>query len=176
MARHGKLWRRKGRGWYVQIHGKQHSLGRDKAEAFLLYHQLMQAGPVRESQQPLVTVCDEFLDWNQKHRSEETYLWYRRKLQSFISATLANWPALRWTRSVRWMSTLGWPCTRARDRPPRPSPGERVRRGQRRRGSPRRAGNRSHLPSSPQPRPQEVAGRAEAAPVRRHWTVKRSVA
>jgi hypothetical protein len=108
MARHGKPWRRKGRGWYVQIHGKQHSLGRDKAEAFLLYHQLMQAGPVWESQQPLVTICDEFLDWNQKHRSEETYLWYRRKLQSFISATLANRPAGTPMDAIRSLDVHAW--------------------------------------------------------------------
>lgn len=108
MARHGKPWRRKGRGWYVQINGKQHSLGRDNAEAYLLYHQLMQAGPVRESQQPLVTVCDEFLDWNQKHRSEETYLWYQRKLQSFISATLASRTAGTPMDAIRPLDVHAW--------------------------------------------------------------------
>ncbi|MFO7901694.1 MAG: hypothetical protein R6U98_03450 [Pirellulaceae bacterium] len=41
MARHPKPWFRKGRGWFVQLDGMQHSLGYDKQVAFDRFYELM---------------------------------------------------------------------------------------------------------------------------------------
>ncbi|MEO0529365.1 MAG: hypothetical protein AAF266_02185 [Planctomycetota bacterium] len=84
MARRAKPWLRKGRGWYVQKDGKQVALGRDKAAAFRRYHELM----TRPSEcvalgDSFLVVCDEFLEWTQKHRAPRTYDWYVDRLGSF---------------------------------------------------------------------------------------------
>ena len=84
MARRAKPWLRKGRGWYVQIDGKQVALGKDKARAFQHYHKLMQEGV--QQQQALdsfFTVCDEFLEWTKQNRADRTYKYYLERLESF---------------------------------------------------------------------------------------------
>lgn len=86
MARNPKPWHRTGRGWYVQLDGKQVALGKNKTEAFQRFRQL-----IREPRQRRVhgesffAICDEFLEWNQKHRAPRTYEWYKERLQSFGS-------------------------------------------------------------------------------------------
>ena len=73
--------------WYVQISGKQINLGKDKDEAFRLYHELM-ANPEPKLQtnlNPSVTeLIDLYLDWVQKHRAPDTYEWYQYRLQRFV--------------------------------------------------------------------------------------------
>jgi integrase len=91
MAHYPKPFFRPARGlWYVQVDGKQINLGNDESAAFKVYHGLMQlraetpqaVQPV--SRNPLVVVIvDEFLDWSEKHRSPDTYRWYKDRLESF---------------------------------------------------------------------------------------------
>ena len=93
MPRHPKPWFRAGRGWYIQRDGKKLFLGTDKSKAFQAYHELMRAPA--ELPQPkgdaLALLVDRFLEWVQTNRAEETYIWYRDRLQSFCSL----YPTLR---------------------------------------------------------------------------------
>lgn len=74
---------KKSRGlWYVQVHRKQINLGPDHDEAQRLYHQLMLEP--RRRHVPLTSlaaVIDAFVDWVQRHRSADTFEWYRYRLQ-----------------------------------------------------------------------------------------------
>ncbi|MHB8860942.1 MAG: tyrosine-type recombinase/integrase [Pirellulaceae bacterium] len=85
MARRPKPWFRKGRGWFVQVDGTQLNLGRDKQLAFERFYELMreQKSPVAPAQSVAV-VFDEFLEWTANHRAENTYRWYRERLQRFL--------------------------------------------------------------------------------------------
>ena len=87
MARRPKPWFRKGRGWFVQIEGKQHSLGRDKHEAFQRFHELMTRPktPV-VSGDHVASILDLFLEWTRAHRAASTYEWYRKRLQWFLKS------------------------------------------------------------------------------------------
>ncbi len=85
MARQPKPWYRKDRkAWFVTIDGKRHNLGKNKAEAFDRFHQLMtkpkQRRVVSES---LPALIDLFLDWVQKNRAPDTYEWYQYRLERF---------------------------------------------------------------------------------------------
>jgi integrase len=80
------------RSWYVEIDRKQIKLGPDRDEAFRRYHELMTRP--RERQVPselLATLVDTFLEWCQKHRSPDTYEWYRYRLERFVR----QYPELR---------------------------------------------------------------------------------
>lgn len=81
MAHFSKPWYRKGRGWYLELNGKQIKLGDEKDEAFDRYHHLM-AG-----QSPTGTlvseVIDAFLDWCKENRAERTYVWHQDRCNSF---------------------------------------------------------------------------------------------
>ena len=93
MSRQSKPWLRKGRGWYVQHHGRQIFLGKDKAEARARWHDLMRApksAPAIRSDS-LAAVIDSFLEWVSRHRAPDTYGWYQYRLQRF----LRKYPALR---------------------------------------------------------------------------------
>jgi integrase len=84
MAHFAKPFFRKDRGlWYVQIHGKQHNLGRNKEEAFKKYHALMQR-PVPVESELVVGIIEGFLDWAETHREPETVKGYKKFLQSFV--------------------------------------------------------------------------------------------
>lgn len=84
MARNPKPWHRSGRGWYVQLDGKQVALGKDKTEAFKLFRKLIREPRQRRvSSASFFAICDEFLEWNQKHRAPRTYEFYQQRLQSF---------------------------------------------------------------------------------------------
>jgi Phage integrase, N-terminal SAM-like domain len=119
MAHYPKPFFRAPRGvWYVQIDGKQHNLGPDKVEAFKTYHGLMQqraetpAAMQPASGSPLViSICDEFLDWTEKHRAPDTYRWYKDRLESFcktIEATLSA-DQLRPHHVQKWVDNYGVP-------------------------------------------------------------------
>ncbi len=78
--------------WYVQIHGKQVNLGADRNAALARYHALMaEAGHVETATtvattQPVLVIIDEFLDWCQKHRSPDTFRWYKDRLNWFCQS------------------------------------------------------------------------------------------
>jgi integrase len=79
--------------WYVQVGKRQVRLARGKAnqvEAYKRYHQVMAAEPTGRVADPLpdatvAAVCDQFLDWCQKHNAARTYQWYRDFLQDFCA-------------------------------------------------------------------------------------------
>jgi integrase len=83
---------RKSRGlWYVQVNGQQYNLGPDRTRAFEQYHDLMrQPQPKRVASDSVVAIIDAFLDWCQKHRAPDTYLWYQSRLQLFVKAIPAG--------------------------------------------------------------------------------------
>ena len=89
MSHYPKPFFRPGRRlWYVQIQGKQVNLGPDEAAAFRRYHELM-ATPKRvllpaTASKSLLSLIDAFLEWTQKHKSPDTYEWYRYRLQRFV--------------------------------------------------------------------------------------------
>jgi integrase len=86
MARRPKPWLRKGRGWFVTLDGKQVSLGVDKNQAHIRFHQLMsEPKPPTNARHPLVaSVLDEFLEWTKNNREIATYESRRTRLQSFL--------------------------------------------------------------------------------------------
>jgi integrase len=76
---------RKDRGlWYVQVHGKQHNLGREREAAFRRYHELMQAPKKPVASHLVVGIIEAFLDWCSKHRARRTYEGHRWHLQRFV--------------------------------------------------------------------------------------------
>jgi integrase len=93
MSHFPKPFFKKSRGlWYVEIDRKQINLGSDRDEAQRRYHQLM----LQPRQKPvaptsLAAIVDSFLEWVEKHRSPETYEWYRYRLQRFCE----RYPDLR---------------------------------------------------------------------------------
>jgi hypothetical protein len=119
MAHFPKPFFRPSRGlWYVQLDGKQCSLGADKTAAFKAYHVLMQqrsegrASPPTPSpttQRLVVVIVDEFLDWCEKHRAADTYRWYKDRLNSFcktINATLTA-DQLKPYHVQKWVDNYG---------------------------------------------------------------------
>jgi hypothetical protein len=86
MKKFPKPWFRPKRGvWYVTLDGKQVNLGPDRDAAFEEYKRLLsepKKAVVRSDS--LAVVSDAFLDFLQKSRSEETYEWYRYRLQRFV--------------------------------------------------------------------------------------------
>jgi len=95
MARRSKPWFRKARrAWFVTINGEQHNLGPDKTEAYDRFYQLMRQPQERKiSPHSLAAIADAFLDWVQKHRSPDTYEWYRYRLERLVR----KYPDLRAT-------------------------------------------------------------------------------
>jgi integrase len=85
-----KPWFRPGRGvWYVTLDGKQHNLGPDREAAFEQYKKLLVQPPVAPQEVPsssVVGLIDRFLGWCKEHRAEETYEWYRWRLQLFAQS------------------------------------------------------------------------------------------
>lgn len=88
MPHFAKPWHRKGRGWFLQLNGKQVKLGDDRKEAFDRYHQLM-AGETPTGIQ-VSEIIDGFLDWCQRHRAAKTYQWNKYRCDSFWNSLKAN--------------------------------------------------------------------------------------
>lgn len=86
MKKFPKPWYRPARGiWYVTLDGHQHNLGPDKDEAFAAYKQLLAKPKQREIRSDsLAAVIDAFLEWVQRQRSADTYVWYQYRLQRFL--------------------------------------------------------------------------------------------
>lgn len=116
MAHYPKPYYREKRGtWYVQIGKTEHTLGRDKDEAFRLYHELMGRKPeerqsVAPSAHTAAEVIDLFLEWASKNRERLTYEAYRRRLQSLIDTIPGTLPcdALKPFHITRVMDAKGW--------------------------------------------------------------------
>lgn len=85
MARRPKPWFWKARrSWFVTLDGKRHNLGREKKAAHDHFHQLMSDPRKRVIRtDSVLAIIDAFLDWCEKHRSPDTYEWYRYRLQRF---------------------------------------------------------------------------------------------
>jgi integrase len=87
MARSPKPWFWKARrAWFVTIGGQRHDLGPTKAAAIVRFHELMADPPKRARAargQMILAVIEAYLDWCQKHRSPDTYDWYRDRLERF---------------------------------------------------------------------------------------------
>lgn len=86
-----KPWFRKGRGWFVTLDGKQIKLGTRRDESFEAYRQLIsEPQPHRRAPSTagisLVEVVEHFLEWVQKHRAPDTYVWYQYRLERFCRA------------------------------------------------------------------------------------------
>jgi integrase len=86
MKKFPKPWFRPSRKtWYVTLDGQQFNLGQDKQQAFERYKQLVsRPRPKAAASYSLAAIIDAFLEWSQKHRSPDTYEWYRYRLQRFI--------------------------------------------------------------------------------------------
>lgn len=83
MARRPKPWWWSQVGeWAVTIDGQRHRLGPDKDVAETKFHQLMSKPTVTADS--VANIIDLFLDWTGKHRAIETFLWYKKHLQSFL--------------------------------------------------------------------------------------------
>jgi integrase len=76
--------------WFVQIGARQINLGADRELAFARYHELMARPeiptPPITASQFVVGVVDAFLDYVEKHRSTDTFRWYKDKLELFCNA------------------------------------------------------------------------------------------
>lgn len=94
MARRPKPWWWKERqAWFVTIDGVRHSLGPDQDGARQRFHELMAEPRKRQvASNSAVAICDAYVDWVQKHRSPDTYRWYKDRLQRFVETIP---PALR---------------------------------------------------------------------------------
>ena len=86
------FWRKQTNCFYVQVGKKQHRLSADKTEAYRLYHELMSrppemaTSPLAPSEQLVVKIVDDFLEWAKCNRAPATYDIYHRLLQKFAEA------------------------------------------------------------------------------------------
>lgn len=86
MPRQPKPWFWKQRGqWVVNIDRKRHYLGPDRKQAFEAFYALMRqpANRPRVSAESVAAIADAYLSWVEKHRSPDTYEWYRYRLERF---------------------------------------------------------------------------------------------
>src|SRR5262245_4848262 len=79
-----KPWFRKQKNcWYVQINGRQLSLGPDEKQAWKKFHRLVADGIHQPLNLTVETLCDKFLEFSEREHERETYGWYARFLQKF---------------------------------------------------------------------------------------------
>lgn len=97
-------FRKQKKTWYVQLRGRQLSLGKNETEAYRRYHELMASNaPVGESA-TVEQLFERYLDWVEEHRKPATYDKIRRNLSAFArfigkqqrvskitGADLSNW-------------------------------------------------------------------------------------
>ena len=127
-------WYRKSKNkWFVEIRGKQESLGRHPEgapppkkgrngwnappEIMAAYHKLMAADPLHIPEQTKLQVCqvfDLFLDFSHKHHEPATYLSYCAFLQDFseLFGTILG-QDLKPLHVTRWLDAHpGWKGSR----------------------------------------------------------------
>lgn len=123
MARRAQPWLRKGRGWFVTIGGKQVSLGKNKAAAYRLFHELMATKEeLPKTKHPhcellLGDLLDDFLEWTKHHRERATYETCRLRLQSLLFSLSKDFTVaeLRPYHVQDWLdSQPNWASTTAR--------------------------------------------------------------
>ncbi|HUY89404.1 MAG TPA: tyrosine-type recombinase/integrase [Pirellulales bacterium] len=88
MARTPKPWYWQERGsWYVTIRGVRHNLGSDRTQAHQAFHALMSKPAPKPAARAdyVAAVVDRFLDWVEKNRAPDTYVWYQSRLQLFVT-------------------------------------------------------------------------------------------
>lgn len=88
MARTPKPWYWQERGsWYVTIQGLRHNLGADRTQAHQAFHSLMSRPAAKPAARAdlVAAVIDRFLDWVEKNRAPDTYVWYQSRLQLFVT-------------------------------------------------------------------------------------------
>ncbi|MGE0758373.1 MAG: tyrosine-type recombinase/integrase [Pirellulaceae bacterium] len=85
MARQPKPWYRADRdAWFVTVNGTRHNLGSNKKHAFDRFYELMrQPQAAKVASQSFAAIADVFLDWVEKHRSPDTYVWYQYRIERF---------------------------------------------------------------------------------------------
>lgn len=67
-------FRKQKQAWYVQLDGRQISLGRDKELAWRRYHQLMAGrADLGSERATVVQLLETYLEWCSKHRASGTY-------------------------------------------------------------------------------------------------------
>ncbi len=102
--------------WYLQLGRQQLSLGKDRAEAFQRYQQILlhhQGVPAPSAKRfTAAEVCDLFLEWSLRRHERQTYDWYRTFLQSFCDAyggltalDLKPFHVTQWLERHDWSST-----------------------------------------------------------------------
>jgi integrase len=109
------FFRRAKQAWYLQLGGRQISLGKDRDEAFRRYQEIMlhERGQIAAPDAALTVaqVCDLFLDWSCRHNDPRTYAWYKDFLQSFcdVYGTLRAATQLKPFHLTRWLDRHdGW--------------------------------------------------------------------
>lgn len=82
MAHFPKLFFKNGRDvWYVEINRKQRNLGPDKVR----YHALTgQPRRQKVTSESFAAISDALLEWVSENLAEDTFEWYRGRLQRFI--------------------------------------------------------------------------------------------
>jgi hypothetical protein len=78
------FFRAQNQTWYVQLGKKQFPLGKDRDEAFRLYHRMLAGSRELTPAVPAARVIDEFLAWTSRNRESSTYGWYKVHLESFV--------------------------------------------------------------------------------------------
>lgn len=97
-------WRDERQAWFVKINGTCHNLGENRAGAFKRFYEL-KAKPEQQAikSEHVAALCDTFLDFCFKHRSQTTYEWYLDRLQRFKD----RYPQLR-TADLRPLHLQTW--------------------------------------------------------------------
>ncbi len=114
MPHFAKPWLRKGRGWYLQLNGKQIKLGKDREAAFTRYHKLMQEQKEVQAEKAesdsVLGIFETFLEWCSRYRSPDTYEWYQKHLQSFAETISKQLLAcqLKPFHVEKWVSQHDW--------------------------------------------------------------------
>lgn len=121
MPRDPMPWYRADRdAWFVTIHGRRFNLGRDRADALKLFHELMANGgdDRRVHSISLFSLFEQFLEWTQAQRAPATYEWYVDHLQLFVRHIKTDRPAknLRPMDVIQWVAKhRGWSSTHQRN-------------------------------------------------------------
>lgn len=112
MARKPKPWYwKKRKQWCVIIDGVRHMLGPEQDEADRKYHELM-LNPGEDDSITIFEVMDDFLDWTFKHRSEETYSFYKKRLKRYKEENKnMECSKFRVLHVQRWLDKQDWGST-----------------------------------------------------------------
>lgn len=92
MRPHKPWYRASKDAWYVEVNGRQFRLAKGEANekaAWEAFYRLMASGTGKLPDTEtlcVATVCDQFLDFSQKHHAADTYRWYQDYLQDFCES------------------------------------------------------------------------------------------